>query len=196
MAFYTDLPPTGSAAFPVHASSGIVATAIPAAPVGADWHRRVASPHGKRARAGAPFGSLLRARALLLALLLAPLAAHSAELVVDIEEVSTQRGRLTVFVYDSAEGWENGKLAVPLQRVYPDGGTRLQARVTDLAPGRYGVVVLHDTNANGKFDRNAVGIPLDDYGFSNNPVVFGRPDFDRISFNVPAEGTRIVVRMR
>ena len=85
---------------------------------------------------------------------------------------------------------------MPLQRVYPDGGTRLQARFTGLAPGRYAVVVLHDTNANGRFDVSALGIPKDDYGFSNNPVLFGRPDFDRIAFELPVEGARISVRMK
>ncbi|MEG3158870.1 DUF2141 domain-containing protein, partial [Lysobacter zhanggongensis] len=136
------------------------------------------------------------AAAVLLALGLVAGPARAADLVIDIEDVGSQQGRLTAFVYDSAAGWDGGRPVVPLQRVYPDGGTRLQARFTGLAPGRYAVVVLHDTNANGRFDVSALGIPKDDYGFSNNPVLFGRPDFDRIAFELPAAGARISVRMK
>lgn len=160
--------------------------------------RRHARP--QRPRAGAPAGTRLRApgtaAAVLLALGLVAGPARAADLVIDIEDVGSQQGRLTAFVYDSAAGWDGGRPVVPLQRVYPDGGTRLQARFTGLAPGRYAVVVLHDTNANGRFDVSALGIPKDDYGFSNNPVLFGRPDFDRIAFELPAAGARISVRMK
>jgi uncharacterized protein (DUF2141 family) len=35
-----------------------------------------------------------------------------------------------------------------------------------LAPGRYGVAVYHDLNANGKLDTNVLGIPREPYGYS------------------------------
>ena len=34
----------------------------------------------------------------------------------------------------------------------------------DAPPGRYGVSVMHDRNANGKLDSNIVGIPTEPYG--------------------------------
>ncbi len=122
--------------------------------------------------------------------------ASAAELVVDIENITTQRGRLAVFLYDSAAGWDAQNTPLARQRVEPDGSDRLRVRFDDLAPGRYAVMVLHDTDGNGKFDVGLLGIPKDDYGFSNNPIVFRKPDFPKVAFDVPATGARIAVRLK
>ncbi|MDH7454467.1 DUF2141 domain-containing protein [Luteimonas composti] len=140
-----------------------------------------------------------RRRPLLLLPLLASalvLPAFAVELVVDIERVGAQTGRLTVFVYDSEEAWNSQRDALRMQRAYPDGSDRLQVRFDGLKAGRYGVMVLHDKDGNRKFDIGPLGIPRDDYGFSNNPVLFARPGFDRIAFALPAQGGRITVRMK
>lgn len=140
-----------------------------------------------------------RRRPLLLLPLLASalvLPAFAVELVVDIERVGAQTGRLTVFVYDSEEAWNSQRDALRMQRAYPDGSDRLQVRFDGLKAGRYGVMVLHDKDGNRKFDIGPLGIPRDDYGFSNNPVLFARPGFDRIAFSLPAQGGRITVRMK
>lgn len=122
--------------------------------------------------------------------------AFAVELTVDIERVGAQTGRLTVFLYDSEEAWNGKRDALRMQRAYPDGSDRLQVRFDGLRAGRYGVMVLHDKDGNRKFDIGPLGIPKDDYGFSNNPVVFAKPGFDRIAFELPATGTRITVKMK
>lgn len=134
------------------------------------------------------------AGALLGALLAMPVAA--ADLVVDIHDVHAQGGRLTVFLFDSEAAWNGRREVLARQRVYPNGGTRLQARFDRLRAGRYGVIVLHDRDGNGKFDVGPLGIPRDGYGFSNNPFVFKRPLFDKVAFEVPAAGKRITVQMK
>ena len=131
---------------------------------------------------------------LLAALLAWP--AFAVELTVDIERVGAQTGRLTVFLYDSAEAWDGKRDALRMQRVYPDGSDRLQVRFDGLKAGRYGVMVLHDKDGNRRFDVGPLGIPKDDYGFSNNPVVFSKPGFQRIAFELPASDTRITVQMK
>ena len=140
-----------------------------------------------------------RLRPLLLAPLLATavaVPAFAVELVVDIERVGAQTGRLTVFLYDSAEAWDHQRDALRMQRAYPDGSDRLQVRFDGLKAGRYGVMVLHDKDGNRKFDVGPLGIPKDDYGFSNNPVVFAKPGFERVAFELPATGRRITVEMK
>ncbi len=124
------------------------------------------------------------------------LPAFAVELVVEIERVGAQTGRLTVFLYDSADAWDNRRDALLMQRAYPDGDDRLEVRFDGLKAGRYGVMVLHDKDGNRRFDVGPLGIPKDDYGFSNNPTVFARPGFDRIAFDLPAEGGRVTVRMK
>ncbi len=53
----------------------------------------------------------------------------------------------------------------------------------NIPPGRYAMVVIHDENGNGKFDRDALGMPLEGYAFSNNAhATFGPPSFGDASF--------------
>jgi uncharacterized protein (DUF2141 family) len=40
--------------------------------------------------------------------------------------------------------------------------------LTNLDPGQYAIILFHDENGNGKLDRNALGVPTEPYGFSNN----------------------------
>lgn len=52
-----------------------------------------------------------------------------------------------------------------------------------ISPGTYAMVVFHDENDNGRFDRDALGMPLEGYAFSNNALAtFGPPTFRQASF--------------
>lgn len=52
--------------------------------------------------------------------------------------------------------------------------------------GVYALAVYHDTNANRKFDRTGIGLPEEDFGFSNNPRVFlGMPAWKSVRLAVP-----------
>ena len=53
----------------------------------------------------------------------------------------------------------------------------------NIKPGDYAVVTFHDENNNGQFDRDSLGLPKEQYGFSNNlrPEV-GAPAFSDAAF--------------
>ena len=67
----------------------------------------------------------------------------------------------------------------------------------NLPAGNYAVQVMHDENENNKLDTNFMGMPIEGYGFSNNPR---RDAAKRISTRrVSSSGMRrasIVVRLR
>ena len=49
--------------------------------------------------------------------------------------------------------------------------------------GEYAIKYYHDENGNGKLDANALGIPNEPYGFSNNArAVFSPPSFEKAKF--------------
>ena len=51
----------------------------------------------------------------------------------------------------------------------------------------YAIAVYHDENDNDSFDQGFLGIPLEDYAFSNNAAVFlGPPSFDDAAFILSA----------
>lgn len=64
----------------------------------------------------------------------------------------------------------------------------------DLPFGTYAVAVYHDENDNGEMDKNFLGIPTEDYGFSNNARgTFGPPGFDQAKFQL--ESSEITVEI-
>lgn len=120
--------------------------------------------------------------------------AHAADLSVRIDDVRHGDGKLMLALYDSADTF----LRKPLRTLDVPavaGGSTLKLK--DLAPGRYAFAVYHDADGNGKMNRNAMGIPSEDYAFSNNALgVMGPPSFDDARFDLPDAGAQLRVNLR
>jgi uncharacterized protein (DUF2141 family) len=55
--------------------------------------------------------------------------------------------------------------------------------IEELPFGEYAIKLYHDENGNNKMDRNMLGIPSEDYGFSNNATgSFGPADYEDAKF--------------
>lgn len=54
----------------------------------------------------------------------------------------------------------------------------------DVDPGVYAIVCYHDKNNNDKMDFSAQGMPLEDFGASNNHMAFAPPTFENAKFVV------------
>jgi uncharacterized protein (DUF2141 family) len=54
----------------------------------------------------------------------------------------------------------------------------------EIPPGIYAIGVYVDENENEKLDTNFLGIPNEQFGFSNNPKALGIPKFEAASFVV------------
>jgi uncharacterized protein (DUF2141 family) len=50
--------------------------------------------------------------------------------------------------------------------------------------GEYAIICYHDKNDNDKMDFKSNGMPLEDYGASNNNMTFGPPKFEDAKFTV------------
>ena len=94
--------------------------------------------------------------------LAAACSAHAADLTLTIEGVNAAEGRVAAAAYDSAGSWLKGPPAAVAQADAASPRTVLVLR--DVPPGRYGVSVINDKNANGELDSNIVGTPTEPYG--------------------------------
>ena len=121
--------------------------------------------------------------------------ATAAELSLELEGVRTAQGRLLVSVVDSTAAWDGQAEPVAGHAVAATEG-RVRVAFPDLAPGTYAVMVMHDENGNGRLDTNAIGMPLEGYGFSRNLQMMRKPTFQEAAFDLPAEGMRLSVTMR
>ena len=107
----------------------------------------------------------------------------AAELTVNLHGIRAQSGLVKVAVVNSREAWD-GKAAPAQSDGAPPQGETAKFTFKDLKPGTYAVMITHDENGNGKLDTNVVGMPLEGYGFSNNPRVMRKPTWDEARFEI------------
>ncbi|MCB8882455.1 DUF2141 domain-containing protein [Acidisoma cellulosilytica] len=63
-------------------------------------------------------------------------------------------------------------------------------------PGTYAVAIYDDANNNHRFDKTFLGLPAEDYGFSNNPRnLLAPPGFHAVAFTVTAAGAHITMSL-
>jgi len=113
---------------------------------------------------------------------------------IEVTNLRSSKGFVLVSLYNNAKDFpENAERAVGKTRVAIQGGKAI-ASFSDLPQGKYAAAILHDQNDNLKMDFNAVGIPKEGYGFSNNAKgMFGPPAFAKAAFQVDGE-KQIVIK--
>jgi uncharacterized protein (DUF2141 family) len=116
---------------------------------------------------------------------------------LDVEGVRKAEGLIAVTLY-----------ADDSSRFLAKRGSLYVGRVSARAPetrvcihlpstGTYAFGVYHDADADRGYDRNAVGLPKEGFGFSNNPaVILGIPSFRSVRLAVPRDNMSTRVRLR
>lgn len=127
--------------------------------------------------------------------LLSAASASAADLTVRIDGVRNPVGQLMLSLVDSPAGWDNQARPVAGRRVAADAGT-IELVFPDLVAGDYALMVFHDENDNGKLDSNLIGMPVEGYGFSNNPRVMRKPTWEESRFTLAEDGQVVVIDLR
>ena len=103
-----------------------------------------------------------------------PRYSFPAELTVQVFGLKSSFGDVHVALYNAAEGF-------PFSHgIYREKQVLIKNKISsctfkELTPGNYAVATFHDENKNNKFDQNFFGIPLEDFGFSNQAKAFLGP---------------------
>lgn len=122
-------------------------------------------------------------------------AAVGTSVTVEVTGLASSRGAVECVLWASAEGFPTDP-ARALARVRVRGLQGPGARCTfeGVPRGTFAVTMSHDENENGQVDRNFLGIPVERYGFSNNPRPFLRaPRFEEATFVVA--GTPLLLQL-
>jgi len=130
------------------------------------------------------------------ALSMIAIPAWADSLTVTVTNI-TERGEMHLAIYDDADVFENdngekggaanGIIDGVIEMVDP--GTATYS--FDIPKGVYTIGIFVDVNLNNKMDTNFVGIPKEQYGFSNNAKGFmGPPTFKAASFTVDGPTTQ------
>jgi uncharacterized protein (DUF2141 family) len=121
----------------------------------------------------------------------------AASLTIDVSGVKERKGKLQVALYNSATDFpETEPYRGEVLNITADN--ELQVVFRDLPPGDYAVAVYHDKNSNGKLDKNLLGIPVEDYGFSNDTrgTRLSAPSFEDTKLRVENQPVRLQIEVR
>ena len=92
----------------------------------------------------------------------------NGDLSVNVIGLRSSNGLVRIAISNSKENYET-KGAEPFRRTIVDiQKGKAKTVFKDLPLGEYAVKLIHDENGNGKMDTNFLGIPNEDYAFSNN----------------------------
>ena len=110
----------------------------------------------------------------------------ATRIFVVVEGVRSSQGLIAVTLYpDDSRRFLARRGSLYVGRVPARAGTT-RACLHLPAPGTWAIAVYHDADGNRRFNRTAIGLPAEGYGFSNNaPALFGLPSFGRVRLAVP-----------
>ncbi len=109
--------------------------------------------------------------------------------------LKSQKGNVHIAIFNKAKNFpyqegilHKGKTAIT--------GDMASLKFNGLTPGPYGAAIYHDENSNHRFDQGFLGIPLEDYGFSNNVSIFlSPPSFEEAVFQLKEPKTTVVINL-
>lgn len=121
-------------------------------------------------------------------------AATNGSIEVTIEGIASTDGLIYASLFRSADGFPGERERAIANQSVPasdsSNGT-LVLKFFEIPAGTFAISIMHDANANGKLDANFMGIPSEDYGFSQNPnSLFGPPSFDKAAAPLAAGETQ------
>ncbi len=102
-------------------------------------------------------------------------ASASILLRVHVLGLRNDRGNVRCSLFSSAEGFPADTDQRAATIVAPISNRNATCQFAGIAPGIYAIVLFHDENADGSFNRNWIALPEEGYGFSNDARAYFRP---------------------
>lgn len=115
----------------------------------------------------------------------APPAGRTSKVAFEIRTKHNE-GPVRCGLYDKARTWLSRRYAFNATATSQAG--RATCIFEDVPAGRYAAVAYHDKNDNGELDRNLLGLPAEDFAFSQGAKAgLGPPSFDDAAFEIRGE---------
>lgn len=116
-------------------------------------------------------------------------------LTIVAQGVRNSKGVVGVLMFSSPAGWPEQFSAALKKKSTPARTGDTEIILSDLPAGDYAAVVLHDENENEKLDRGPLGIPIEQWGMSNNPTyLLSAPSFEAARFHL-ANNERLYIKL-
>jgi uncharacterized protein (DUF2141 family) len=125
-------------------------------------------------------------------------AQDTSDLTIRIVGARSANGKIGIALFDSSAGFPGDTSKAIRREIVTIDPRSLNAEVVlrNVARGTIALSVFHDENANGKLDKNFMGVPKEGYGASNNPRKrMGPPSFDEAKFAVTQPVQTIEIKL-
>ena len=118
------------------------------------------------------------------------LTSGKQEITVTVVNATTDNGNVSFALYDQVTFMKTPLKGASAKIIKGKSIVTFK----NIAQGEYSVICFHDKNNNGKMDFNENGMPLEDYGASNNNMDFGPPSFLDSKFTVIKEDVSLEIK--
>jgi uncharacterized protein (DUF2141 family) len=105
-------------------------------------------------------------------------------ITVSIDKVKSNKGKVLFALHTEDTFMKTQPIQAAASKIE---GNKVVVTFTNVPKGTYAITCVHDENNNGRMDFEDNGMPMEDYGISNNPMSFGPPEFDPAKFDVKGE---------
>lgn len=123
-------------------------------------------------------------------------AVSNSSLTVTINGLKSQRGQVCLSLFSGGRGFPSSSDRAVAARCVKLENVPLTVKFDNLKAGNYAIAAFHDANGDGTLNRNPLGIPTEEFGFSQNPkILTGAPKFADSAFLVAGPQTNIQIKL-
>lgn len=97
-------------------------------------------------------------------------AQNSCSLSVTVTNFRSDKGQVCLTLFSSADGFYKDITKAKEAVVATIKDKKATYRFTNLPPGNYAIIALHDENKDTKMNTNMLGMPAEGFGVSRNAV--------------------------
>ncbi len=113
------------------------------------------------------------------------------DITITIDNITSDEGKVLAGLH-TEDTFMKGQGLQNLQSAIKDG--KITLTFTNVAPGDYAIMAMHDANGNNRMDYQSNGMPKESYGMSGNDMAMGPPTFNSAKFTVGNEDLEMNIR--
>ena len=114
-------------------------------------------------------------------------------ITVTVENIRNTNGKILSSLHD-VNTFMKGKEGIQKAETTIEGYS-VTITYKNVLPGEYAIMAVHDENDNQQMDFELNGMPKENYGMSNNPILYGPPTFDVAKIEIKAEDSNFTIRL-
>ena len=121
---------------------------------------------------------------------------QKGKLVIEFKGLKSDNGKVIIALCNNLENYDNHKSPF-IGKFTSIDNNRAKIEFEELPFGEYAIKAFHDEDANTDLNTNIFGIPIEDYGFSNNArSMFGPPSWEDAKFKFDRENQSMEILIK